>query len=114
MEQRKGYERAWMAHLGVRGDRVCITREATMTTQITRTDDIARGRMYWGSGPLPHGARLAGTVTRQTGETGALIIMPSGVLVQGNAGAIRSLPQDFGRVPRAEKKFKYLANMLKE
>ena len=57
------------------------------------TGDIKIGKMHWGALPLPLGAELIGTVTRETGETGALIKMPTGVMVQGNAGAIRSLPK---------------------
>lgn len=47
---------------------------------------------YWTS-PLPQGARALGTVNRGNGEEGALLLMPTGLYVQGNAGAIRSLPQ---------------------
>jgi len=50
-------------------------------------------KMYWGAMPLPAGAEALGIVTRETG-TGALIRLASGVYVQGNAGSIRSLPQD--------------------
>ena len=49
--------------------------------------------LYWGPGPLPAGATAHGTVTRGEADTGALIRMPNGIYVQGNAGAIRSLPQ---------------------
>jgi hypothetical protein len=49
-------------------------------------------RLYWTS-PLPDGAEAIGTVTRDGYDTGALILMPTGVYVQGNAGALRSLPQ---------------------
>ena len=48
---------------------------------------------YWGPGPLPAGAEFLGTVTRDEIDTGALIRMATGIFVQGNAGAIRSLPQ---------------------
>lgn len=50
-------------------------------------------RLYWGPGPLPAGAIALGTVTRDGADTGALIQMRTGAYVQGNAGAIRSLPQ---------------------
>ena len=50
--------------------------------------------LYWGPGPLPNGATAHGTVTRDGDDTGALIRMPSGIYVQGNAGAIRNLPQN--------------------
>ncbi|MBT9168973.1 MAG: hypothetical protein DDT19_02325 [Syntrophomonadaceae bacterium] len=64
-----------------------------ITTRGITTKDIAKGRMYWGAGALPQGAELVGTVTRRGGrETGALIKMPTGILVQGNAGCLRSLP----------------------
>lgn len=50
-------------------------------------------KMYWGAMPLPAGAVALGTITRDTGETGALIRLPNNCLVQGNAGGIRTLPQ---------------------
>ena len=49
-------------------------------------------RIYWGNGPLPAGAVAIGTVTRGNGDTGALLRMPTGVYVQGNANVIRGLP----------------------
>ncbi len=55
------------------------------------THDRVRGRLYWGAMPLPHEGEIIGTVTRRTGEAGALIKMPGGVLVQGNAGAVRMI-----------------------
>lgn len=48
-------------------------------------------KAYWGVMPLPAGAEALGTVTRETGETGALIRLVIGNYVQGNAGAFRSL-----------------------
>ncbi len=42
---------------------------------------------------MPTGATAHGTVCRG-GEIGALIEMPTGILCQGNAGVLRSLPQD--------------------
>ena len=49
-------------------------------------------RLYW-SMPL-QGAQALGTVTRNaSGAVGALLLLASGVYVQGNAGALRSLPQ---------------------
>lgn len=71
-----------------------MKRDGTRGGQGTmKTDtDTQRGRMYWGPGPLPHGATLAGAVTRGNGDAGALLRMPTGRNVQGNAGAIRSLP----------------------
>ncbi|HNT33142.1 MAG TPA: hypothetical protein PKN49_12105 [Candidatus Aminicenantes bacterium] len=53
---------------------------------------LGKWRLYW-PGPLPQGAAAIGTVNRGNGEEGALILMPTGVYVQGNAGALRSLPQ---------------------
>ncbi len=50
-------------------------------------------KAYWGVMPLPAGAAALGTVTRETGETGALIRLASGNYVQGNAGSIRTLDQ---------------------
>lgn len=49
-------------------------------------------RLYWGTGPLPDGARVIGTVTRKPSDVGALLVMPTGALVQGNAGVLRPLP----------------------
>ena len=53
---------------------------------------LGKWRIYW-TGPLPDGAEALGTVTRDGYDTGALLRMQTGVYVQGNAGAIRSLPQ---------------------
>lgn len=50
-------------------------------------------KLYWGYTPLPAGAEVFGTVQRETLETGALIRLSTGVYVQGNGGAIRTLPQ---------------------
>lgn len=50
-------------------------------------------RIWWGPAPLPQGATAHGTVTRDGYDHGALIEMPTGLYVQGNACAIRSLPQ---------------------
>jgi len=72
---------------------------------VTGTKDIKRGWLYWGEMPLPEGAVLLGTVTRPTGETGALIKLKNNNLVQGNAGAVRSLPLEraFGNSERRYK-----------
>ena len=53
------------------------------------------GRIYWGAMPWPERSRLVGTITRLSmgGDTGALILMGSGIYVQGNDGAIRDLHQ---------------------
>lgn len=50
-------------------------------------------RLYWGAASLPIGAQALGTVKRDTLETGALIRLANGNYVQGNAGAIRTLPR---------------------
>jgi len=56
-------------------------------------DSAGPWRLYW-STPLPQGAQALGTVTRNArGAVGALLLLASGVYVQGNAGALRSLPQ---------------------
>lgn len=60
--------------------------------KLETTTDTTKGRLYWGAMTLPQGSELIGTVTRETGETGALIKLPTGIYVQGNAGALRSLP----------------------
>lgn len=49
-------------------------------------------RLYWGNGPIPTGAEAAGTI-KSTDDAGALIRLASGAYVQGNAGAIKQLPQ---------------------
>ena len=48
-------------------------------------------RIYWGNGPVPSGAQALGTVTRDVGDTGALLRMPGGNYAQGNAGVVRTL-----------------------
>jgi len=50
-------------------------------------------QLYWGYMPLPANAEVLGIVQRETLETGALIRLGTGIYVQGNAGAIRTLPQ---------------------
>jgi hypothetical protein len=56
-------------------------------------DAAADWRMY-SAAPLPAGARALGVITRGDGQAGALVRLASGVLVQINAAALRSLPQD--------------------
>lgn len=51
------------------------------------------GRALWGAMPLPQGADYVGTVVRDGYDTGALLLLPSGIYVQGNAGSVRTLPQ---------------------
>ena len=63
-----------------------------MSTSI-RIKTTAPWALYWGPGPLPSGATVLGTVTRADGATGALLRLSSGIYCQGNAGALRSLPQ---------------------
>ena len=48
-------------------------------------------QLYWGVMPLPKGAEALGLVKRENLETGALIHLPNGNYVQGNAGGIRTL-----------------------
>jgi len=50
-------------------------------------------QLYWGYTPLPAQAEALGTIQRETLETGALIRLSTGIYVQGNAGAIRTLDQ---------------------
>ena len=58
---------------------------------ITKTRNIKMGELY--AGPtLPEGATIIGTVTRGTGETGALVRLANGREVQYNAGVIKGLP----------------------
>lgn len=49
-------------------------------------------RLY--SNTLPAGSRALGTVTRDIGDTGALVLMEAtGIYAQINAGTVRTLPQ---------------------
>lgn len=49
-------------------------------------------RLY--SNTIPAGSRALGTISRDIGDTGALVqIESSGLYVQVNAGAVRNLPQ---------------------
>lgn len=50
-------------------------------------------RASWGTGPLPSGAGALGTITRNGADAGALLLMRTGYYFQGNAGALRRLPQ---------------------
>lgn len=50
-------------------------------------------QFYWGYTPLPAGAEALGTIQRETLEKGALIRLSTGIYVQGNANAIRTLDQ---------------------
>ena len=59
----------------------------------TSSAGIKRGKIIWGPMPLPVNSQLLGTVRRaeDQGEE-ALILMPTGVTVTGQAGVIRTLP----------------------
>ena len=63
-------------------------------------------QLFWGIGTLPAGAEPIGTIHRDGEIGGALLRMPSGLLVQGNAGVLRTLPQSealsLGRVSGPE------------
>ena len=59
-----------------------------------KIDGSGNWGLFWGASPLPAGAEPWGTVTRDMGDTGALLRLPSGAWVQGNAGVVRSLPPD--------------------
>ncbi len=50
-------------------------------------------RIWWGNAPLPVGAQALGTITRNVGDNGALLLLPSGIYSQGNAGVLRTLDQ---------------------
>ena len=57
-------------------------------------DKAGNWRLYWGPGPLPERSKALGTIRFEgTGRAGALVRMPTGIYVQGNAGSVRSLPQ---------------------
>jgi hypothetical protein len=47
----------------------------------------------YNSVPLPPGAKYIGTVIRDGTDAGALVMLPSGIYMQVNRGAMRSLPQ---------------------
>ena len=59
----------------------------------TAPSALKRGKMLWGTTPLPQSSILLGTVRRgeDAGEE-ALILMPTGVTVGGNAGDLKPLP----------------------
>ena len=51
-------------------------------------------RLYWGGTPLPKGATAHGTVRRYAdGFTGAIVLLASGIYVQGCGGSFRTLCQ---------------------
>ncbi|MBU6392531.1 MAG: hypothetical protein KGQ83_09865 [Planctomycetes bacterium] len=65
----------------------------TVSNIDTSPAGIKRGKMLWGAMPLPAGSQLLGSVRRaeDQGEE-ALILMPIGITVGGNAGVIKPLP----------------------
>ena len=56
-------------------------------------DRVGNWTRYWGARPLPKGAVALGTVTRNETDTGALLLMRTGLYYQGNNGVLRGLPQ---------------------
>jgi hypothetical protein len=62
-----------------------------MKNSMTTTADKKVGGFYAGAS-LPQGAKIIGTVTRNGGDTGALLMLQNGRQVQYNGGVIRSLP----------------------
>ena len=59
---------------------------------LTTTHNVTQGRLY--AGPVPEGAEILGTVTRDGTDTGALVRLANGRRVQINAGAVRALPPE--------------------
>lgn len=52
-----------------------------------------RAKMLWGPSPLPAHSILLGTIRREDGAgEEALLLLPTGTTVGGNAGVIRPLP----------------------
>ena len=60
----------------------------------TSVAGIKRGKMLWGSMPLPVNSQLLGTIRRagDQGEEALLLSLATGITVAGNAGVIRTLP----------------------
>lgn len=54
-------------------------------------DLSGKWRLY--SNTIPQGSQVLGTVTRDAGDTGALVITAAGLYAQVNAGVVRALPQ---------------------
>lgn len=73
-------------------------------SKITTTTNIKQGKLYAGPAPLPQGAKIIGTVTRDGYDTGALVELANGRQVQYNAGVIRNLPGVMGRPPMSAEK----------
>jgi hypothetical protein len=74
--------------------------EVNLSMEININDNW---NLYWGVSPLPTGAKALGIVERKLGERGALILLPTGIYVQGNAGSIRSLNQSAIKVALRKK-----------
>ena len=64
-------------------------------------DDIKQGKMFWGNMPLPANCKLIGTVTKGNGDLGAAIMCQNEIIndhmyiLQGNAGTLKNLKQQF-------------------
>lgn len=56
------------------------------------SNNLEKGWLYWGLGPLPPGMQMEGVVSFDGGEPGALIKSATGRYYQGNRGVLRSLP----------------------
>jgi len=71
----------------------------THTNRGRLTVDLGgKWRLY--TNTIPAHSRALGTITRDTGDTGALVLIEAtGIYVQINAGCLRSLPQ--GKVTEA-------------
>lgn len=48
---------------------------------------------YWDNVPLPHGAEVIGSISLNDGNNGVLLLLQSGIYVQGNAGSVSSIEQ---------------------
>jgi len=79
---------------------------------IYTTTDFAAGKLYTGSSPIPAGSKIIGTITRENGEMGALLLLKNGKQVQFNAGVIRRLPGDVGRHPKFDETTKTISARL--
>lgn len=65
--------------------------EAGSKVDLHVTVDLAAGRHYAGD-ELPLGALLLGIVREGARDVGALLLMPRGLWVRYNSGAVRALP----------------------
>ena len=68
-----------------------IRQQGERDTAMITTQDLGRGRMYWGQGPIPYGMILMGTVRNSRGETGALLRGVGGRFWMGNNGALKGV-----------------------